>query len=121
MWSKKLILFPLGLLFIKHLIADFILQTDKMATRKGKEAKILFLHASHHAILTFFILVFFTSLKYALILSSSEILTHSLIDFTKANKKILGRYTPSSKMFWISFGFDQLLHYLNYLIFIFII
>ena len=111
----------LFLIQIKHFLADFIIQNDQIAKNKGKNFYYLALHSSHHAILSFFILIFFSNLYTAIFLAIYEIFTHSFFDFIKANNKLLGRYTYPSKLYFVFFGLDQMLHQLNYIIFLFIL
>lgn len=107
---------------MKHFIADFILQNNRIASQKGSNFFYLFLHSFHHAILTFMIVIFFKQNYYlGFILSFIEIFSHSAIDFLKANKSLLGKFAYPSKLFWVFLGFDQMLHQLNYLVYIYLL
>ena len=105
----------------KHFIVDWVIQTNKMATEKGNNFYYLFLHSFEHAILSFLILINFTNVETALLLSASEIFTHGGIDYLKANKKLLGRYKYPSKLYFVILGADQFVHQINYLLFIYLI
>jgi hypothetical protein len=47
-----------------------------------------------------------------------DFVTHFIIDRIKANKKWLGRWSPSETFFWWALGFDQLLHGIVYAFFL---
>lgn len=104
------------LFYLKHFVADFIFQNEKIATQKGKKINILLLHSTHHGILSFLILIFFVKLQIAFFFLFIEILFHSLIDFLKANEKLLGRYKYPSKLYFVFFGLDQMMHNIFYII-----
>lgn len=111
-------------LIVKHFIADFPLQTEYQYQNKH----ILchpggILHASTHGIFTWLILGLFISFtaKIVLLITIAEIILHYLIDFSKQNITLKYNLTPSSKYFWWALGFDQLLHYVNYIIIVYAI
>ena len=108
----------LFLLQLKHFIADFILQTDKIALMKGKNFKYLIWHSFHHSFLTFIVLFFFFRLSKILVIFFIELIIHSLIDYLKANEKLGGKYKFPAKLYFILFGFDQLLHNWFYILII---
>ena len=102
---------------IKHFIADFVLQNQKIATNKGKNFYYLILHSLHHAGLTLIVLVLFKfNFFLSLLTAASEIFTHSFFDFLKANENLLGRYKYPTKLYFVFLGLDQLFHYINYLL-----
>lgn len=112
--SVYMSLFLLTLLLIKHFIADWVVSTDKMAFQKGNNLYYLFLHSTHHVVLTAFILYFFTYVDRIIIVIFYEFFIHSLLDFIKANEHILGKYTLPTKKAFIFLGLDQLMHQLTY-------
>ncbi|MBN8701491.1 MAG: DUF3307 domain-containing protein [Bacteroidetes bacterium] len=105
------------LLNICHLFGDFSpLSTSKMlqAKEKGTPSIPIFLHASIHGLLMLSVLVFFCSIKLAIILCLFEIVTHFLIDTWKGKMNV---WFPifsdnKNKYHWMLFGFDQFLHQL---------
>ena len=102
---------------IKHFIADFVLQNQKIATNKGKNFYYLILHSFHHAALTLIVLILFKfNFFLSLLIAVSEIFSHSFFDFLKANENLLGRYKYPSKLYFVFLGLDQLFHYINYLL-----
>lgn len=95
----------LSLLFI-HLLADFPLQTKRMATNKQRNRRILFRHIAVHGILILFVLAFFVlrgtlSLEIAGFLGGSILLFHALLDASPLKRRI--KQAPA---YWI----DQALH-----------
>lgn len=105
----------------KHFIADWILQTNQIALEKGKNIDFLLLHSLHHAVGTILIVVFFSSVPTALIIGGIELAIHSIIDYLKSNKSLFGRFTFPSHAYFILLGFDQLLHQICYVLFVYLI
>ena len=104
---------------LKHLAADFLLQTDWMA--RGKEAERGWLapltaHVAVHAAITALI---FTVAAPALVwLAAVDFGVHFFIDRMKG---IIGRkltLAPSSSGFWWLMGIDQTLHHATHLVFV---
>lgn len=102
----------LALLFLKHFIADFVIQNNEIAILKRKYT---FLHHSyHHAVLTYIICLFFVPIPTALVLGLLDFVIHHNVDYIKST---LSRdLTPSDRKYWIYLGADQLLHSLTYLL-----
>ncbi len=94
---------------VKHLLADFFLQTEW--TLAGKEASKDWLvplaaHAGGHAVLTTGIALFVDPALWWLGLV--DLVLHGTIDRSKA---LIGRMlTTGSRTWWRLFGIDQLLH-----------
>ena len=104
------------MLFIKHWICDFVWQTPEMIAAKGKYGAWLgVVHSSHHAVSTF---VIFTAVSvgavgFALMLALLDFILHYHIDYVKVK---YGETNMASSRYWKHFGFDQLAHYVTYLI-----
>ena len=89
------------ILLTLHFISDFFLQSDKMALNKSKNAWVLLLHCIIYSIIfigfgwKFVILVF---------------VSHFIIDFVSS--KVSAGFWRSGQRHWffVSVGFDQLLH-----------
>lgn len=113
--STGLVLFILGLLLVKHYIADWIVQTTRIALEKGTNVSFLLLHSLHHVIGTAIALVWFVDPFSLLLVCLCEFILHSVIDYIKSHPTMLGRYTFPSQQFFIWMGFDQLLHQLSYI------
>jgi hypothetical protein len=113
--STGLVLFILGLLLIKHYIADWIMQTTRIALEKGTNASLLLLHSLHHIIGTAMVLIWFVEPFPLLLICISEFILHSVIDYVKSCPTMLGQYKYPTQQYFIWMGFDQLLHQLSYL------
>lgn len=108
-------IFSLLIIFqVKHFLADYPLQNEYMLGKiKAKEWFFpLLAHTSVHAIMTFCITVWF-GIGQAIVLSLFDMFIHSVMDYVKANKKLLGRFNPTQKAFWSVLGFDQAVHHLT--------
>lgn len=104
------------LLQLKHLFADYYLQTGKMLSGRGEYMHVgRAQHASVHAIGTLIALILVgTSVLPLLVLTLFDWVVHFHIDFWKgrySDKKCLA---PDQAAFWRAFGFDQFLHQLTY-------
>lgn len=111
-------IFGLFCLFqVKHLLADFFMQTKTMLTRReifwhGGRAQ----HAGIHAVLSgVILLVFGTPLWLLLALVIGEFVVHFHIDWWKAQHTVKKKLTPADAAFWRGFGVDQALHQFTYI------
>jgi len=122
-------LLPLLFLFqTKHLIADFLLQTEWMQGKFGRFGWVLPLaaHCAVHAALTLAICLWVRPEFWWLALVDFAV--HFVMDRTKASPNLLGRFkvlsnrefptaTPaekrSNRFYWWSVGFDQYVHQLT--------
>lgn len=104
------------LLQVKHFLADFVWQTDRMIQEKGSYlAAHGIYHSGIHGLGTFLIL---TLLHPALgiIIGIVDFLAHYHIDWAKVKINQHKKYTPADKQFWFWLGFDQLLHQITYIL-----
>ena len=112
------VVFILGLLFLKHFLCDFVLQTQYMMAKKDNyiDAVGAFLHSFLHGFFTFLVLILFCDIKLAAVLATADLFIHYHVDFLKAvisNKlKVEGIH---QKKFWNLFGLDQLIHAWTYI------
>lgn len=108
----------LSLLFIKHFIADFLLQTPYQLSNKGTYLHPGgLLHAGLHGLGTFIVVYFFSyELWVPIFLGMMDAVFHYHIDWVK--EKVNDHYylRPSDKQFWWTLGADQLLHALTYIL-----
>jgi hypothetical protein len=85
----------LALLFIKHFLADFCWQSDRMIKDKGHLGRLGGLqHAGLHGALTYVILMHFLNLQ---------------------ARRATVRLSTDSDKFWMWIGIDQLVHAMVYL------
>lgn len=108
------VLVILALLFIKHYLVDFVLQTQEEIDNKGKFFKWKgFKHSLKHGLLTAFVL-YLTPLPAVIIsfLAIFDMVVHYLIDWIKMN---YGNKDIKTKQFWNHLGLDQLAHQLTYI------
>lgn len=107
----------LVLLQIKHMFADFFLQTPAMLSNRS--AFVHFgraLHCLIHAGMTALcLLAMGTGVGLLLGLCLAEWLVHYLIDWAKGAWSERTGYGPDHAGFWRAFGVDQAAHQLSYL------
>lgn len=103
----------LTLLFVKHWLADFVLQYPYMLSQKGSYGAMGGIHHSLvHAVGTFLAFVLLNA-EMALFLAVVDGIIHYHIDWIKIN---YGAKDPAHPQFWAAFGLDQLAHSLTYLL-----
>lgn len=114
------------LFILKHFVADFPLQSQRMVDEKGiygREGGIV--HAGIHGWFTMMIIMTFYIVNgwdviaaglMAALLGLLDASIHYHIDWAKMR---LGKgLTPADRCFWILLGVDQMLHYLTYVLII---
>ncbi|WP_370732439.1 DUF3307 domain-containing protein [Ruegeria denitrificans] len=107
----------LCLLQIKHMFADFYLQTPKMLSGRGEylhwgRAQ----HAGVHVIGSVIVFVLFGApWSFILIIAALEWIVHFNIDFAKASYSDKKQLTPTQAAFWRAAGLDQFMHNLTYI------
>lgn len=111
-------LLPLLLLLqIKHLVIDFLWQPEYEWRNKGTLFHFGGIrHSAKHAIFTFFILLYPTSVLEAVVLVVIEFFAHYVIDYSKMNLNARYSLTPMNEKYWWLLGIDQFLHQLTYII-----
>ena len=101
----------LALLFLKHLIFDFIWQTQSEVENKGKYGNLKGLkHSVKHMLGSVVILTIFTPLGF--LFAFLDLVIHYHVDWVKKN---YGEQDPTKPSFWRDLGLDQFAHYLTYL------
>ncbi len=105
-----------GIFIVKHLVADFLLQTTWMAVGKERPAgwlAPLAAHAGVHALMTAAIaLAVAPSLVW---LAAVDFVIHATVD---RGKSVVGRVAavePYGQRFWWLIGIDQALHQITHL------
>lgn len=116
--ASHLLIWAVALFIIKHLLADFLLQTSWMA--KGKELASgwlgpLLAHVALHAAGTLTItLLLAPELAW---LAVVDLIVHGLIDRSKTLIQRRYRLKIEQAAYWWLFGTDQTLHHLTHLLF----
>jgi len=116
MSSLQAALLVLFFLQIKHFLADFVWQTDRMIVDKGiYGARYGIYHSLVQSAGTF---LAFAWIHPALgtVASFIDFLAHYHIDWAKININRHNNYTPADKKFWFWLGLDQLAHQITYVI-----
>ncbi len=104
------------LLQIKHLFADYFLQTSRMMT--GRETYMHLGRAQHAGVHGFLSVPVFLMSEagygFIAVLVALEWLVHFHIDWAKAHYSKTRDLHPGQARFWQAFGVDQALHQLTY-------
>jgi hypothetical protein len=118
MISAGTILLLLCGLQIKHMFADYYMQTPKMLSGRGEYLHMgRAQHAAVHAagsVLVF--LLFGTPLTFILVVVALEWVVHFNIDYCKARYSEAKQLTPTQAGFWRAAGTDQAAHHLTYIL-----
>jgi len=113
----------LVLLLIKHLFADFFLQTPIMLGNRAQYIHVgRVLHCGVHVLGTVIAFVLVGVPLGALVaLLVAEFLAHFHIDFAKGWWSERLGHTPDDASYWRAFGVDQLLHQLTYVLMVWVL
>ncbi|MEX0301296.1 MAG: DUF3307 domain-containing protein [Leisingera sp.] len=111
------VLLLLCALQIKHLFADFFLQTPKMLSGRCAYAHMgRAQHAGVHIIGSAIVFALFSApVVFILVLAVLEWIVHFHIDFGKARYSEVKKLNPQQARFWQAMGSDQMLHQLTYI------
>ena len=110
------VLILICLLQVKHMFADYFLQTPRMLSGRGEywhlgRAQHAFVHAVGSAIA---LLIVGAPPLFILALVAVEWVVHFNIDWGKARYSESRGYGPTQAGYWRANGFDQALHHLTY-------
>ena len=110
------ILILLSLLQVKHMFADYFLQTPKMLEGRGTYLHMgRAQHALVHAVGSLICFVVLgTPLWFVLVIIAAEWIIHFHIDWGKAVYTANKGHGPTDAGFWRAAGFDQFLHQMTY-------
>ncbi|MBC2775497.1 DUF3307 domain-containing protein [Rhizobium sp. AQ_MP] len=116
--ASHLLIWAVALFILKHLLADFLLQTSWMAM--GKERREgwlapLFAHIAVHAAGTLLISLLMAPMLAWLALV--DLVVHGAIDRAKTSLQGRYRFKVDQAAYWWLFGTDQTLHHLTHLVF----
>jgi hypothetical protein len=102
------------LLFVKHFLADFVWQTERMLKDKGHFGRLGgYEHAGLHGALTYVILMHFLPVQACAVLAIFDTILHYHLDWVKIHFSV--KLNAQDKMYWFWFGLDQFLHSMTYL------
>lgn len=114
--TVEFFLFLMVLFQVKHLLADFILQSSWMVRTKGIYGHMGGIcHSGIHALLSAWIL-FIAQLDatWVLAIALGEFVVHYHLDWFKDRETRKYGYTAMQKGFWTLAGLDQFAHQLTY-------
>lgn len=108
----------LFLLQIKHLFADFYLQTPRMLRGRAVYVHMgRFQHAGLHGVGSLVAMVLVgVPVGLALVISLIEWAVHFHIDWAKGRWSDYTGHAPDQAGYWRAFGVDQTAHHLTYLV-----
>jgi hypothetical protein len=112
------LLVALAYLAVKHMIADFVLQTQYQWANKGRYGHPGgLLHAAIHVALSAPVLLILppATLNYGLAVLGAEYLAHYHCDWAKERLVKARGWTFQHDAFWRAMGTDQLVHGLTYI------
>jgi hypothetical protein len=111
------VLAALALFQVKHLLADFVLQTEGMVRDKARYgARGGLAHAGVHVALSAPVLVWLApGLWIVLAVLAAEFVLHYHIDWAKARLSRRWPDGPETRLYWAFHGIDQALHQLTYI------
>ena len=114
--SYATLLTLLCLIQIKHMFADYFLQTKIMLNGRGEYMHLgRFLHAGVHAIgSTIVFVIVGASVAFILPVVLMEWVVHFHIDWWKGRLTSYQNLTPKDAAYWRASGVDQALHQLTY-------
>lgn len=116
MTEIQAVLIVFFVLQVKHFIADFVLQTDRMVHEKGiYGARYGIYHSLVQSAGTFLAFAWMHP-ALGIITAFFDFLAHYHIDWAKININKKYNYTPADHKFWFWLGLDQLAHQLTYII-----
>lgn len=106
------------LLQIKHMFADYFLQTKRMLSGRGEYFHMgRAQHAGVHSVLSLLVLlVIGAPIPFVLALVLAEWVVHFHIDWGKGRYTEIQNYDHLHAGYWRAYGFDQTLHQLTYVV-----
>ncbi len=113
----ELFLYLLIFYQFKHFLADFVFQNVWMLqkSRPGWDFVLpLSIHCGIHSITTLIVALYINPSLWWVAVADFAI--HFVTDRIKAGPKYLGRFHDiRGKAFWVTFGFDQMIHHLTHI------
>jgi hypothetical protein len=100
-------------ILIIHWFADFVLQTDKQAKGKSKNWGDLLMHTGNYSVIWLLIGSFIFNDINVVYFSIITFIAHTITDYftSRLNSKLWAKGDVHN--FFVSIGFDQVLHYIQ--------
>lgn len=110
------VLLLVALLFTKHAIVDFPMQTPYQYLNKGTYGHPGgWVHAGLHGLFTLIVFLFFVTPYAAICLALIDAIIHYHVDWAKMNiNKKMGWGPNTHEQFWWLLGLDQYFHAMTY-------
>jgi|TARA_B110000503_G_scaffold130324_1_gene203572 hypothetical protein len=113
------------LLIVKHAIADLWLQSTLTDSKHGTKLELtkprLWIHCSHHAVLTFVIALLLVGIGKAIMLAALDFVVHFIIDYVKHRVAVRNGVTIKSQKYWEYATIDQIAHYTTYFVLVLLV
>ncbi|WP_171100591.1 DUF3307 domain-containing protein [Ruegeria sp. HKCCD7255] len=111
------VLLLLALLHVKHMFADYYLQTPKMLSGRGVYFHIgRAQHAAVHVVGSVVVFAIMRApIEFIVVIAALEWVVHFHIDFFKASYSDKKQLQPNQAAFWRAAGLDQCMHNLTYI------
>ncbi len=109
-------------LLIKHVIADYFMQFSWMIRDKGNYGAWRGLaHSEFHGFLTWLVLWYLgVPFIWAVVMGVLDTVIHYHVDYVKSNFWKSRKLGPSDQLYWVTHGVDQLLHFMTYILVVFL-
>lgn len=120
MIKPEIYLLFLIMLLLKHLLCDWLMQSDYEIRNKGTYLHPGGInHAFKHMVGTMAVTHYFAP-EFTFFFGFLDGLIHYHIDWGKQNLTKFFKLTPENKGFWFLIGLDQFLHQLTYILLIYL-
>ena len=114
---SSVVLIFLIILFIKHAFADLAIQRLFPSNKTQYFNKNAHTHYFHHGVGTF-LAGLIIDVKFAFLIGFLDYLIHWHVDYYKSLVRQHYGWTDRDLKFWVLQSFDQVLHYLTYILFV---
>lgn len=121
--SAQSLLLLMLLFQVKHLLADFVMQSEWIVRTKGQYGRPGGLvHAGLHAVFTAGVLLLSPlSLGMIIVIALAEMAVHYHIDWSKDRLLKRMKTNPTEWRYWVLTGLDQFAHQATYIAILFLV
>lgn len=121
--SVSLVLGALVLLEVKHFVVDYVLQTPYQYQNKGKYGHPGgIVHAGMHGVVSLLVFLLLpVSFWVGFWVIVGELIFHYHVDWSKEQINHRFDLKQNTGPYWATFGIDQLLHHLTYVVMVWIL